>query len=85
MKQRIKYCFSIVLLFTSNLCVAQQITPTVVKVKNDTTNLLTKPPVEFIEGQITTPEQQGFTKFEIDGKIVYRKEEGSLIIEYRPN
>lgn len=34
--------------------------------------------------QILTPEQQGFTKFNENGEIFYRKESGSLIIEYKP-
>lgn len=34
--------------------------------------------------QILTPEQQGFTKYNENGEIFYRKESGSLIIEYKP-
>lgn len=38
----------------------------------------------FIEGEIPTPEEQGFEKRIIAGEEVYSKKEGQLIIEYRP-
>lgn len=34
--------------------------------------------------KIPTPEEQGFTKYDENGEIFYRKESGSLIIEYKP-
>ena len=33
---------------------------------------------------ILTPEQQGFTKYTTNGKVIYYKEQGSLKIEYTP-
>lgn len=33
---------------------------------------------------IPTPEEQGFTKFVIEGKIVYKKNIDGIIIEYKP-
>lgn len=33
---------------------------------------------------VPTPEQQGFDKFDINGKTVYMKKTGDVIIEYRP-
>lgn len=33
---------------------------------------------------IPTPEEQGFTKYELNGKIVYRKEVSGVIVEFNP-
>jgi hypothetical protein len=41
--------------------------------------------MDFIEGTIPSPEQQGFTKQNINGKDVYVKEQGQLILQYIPN
>lgn len=38
----------------------------------------------FEEGKIPTPEEQGFTKYIIDGKEVYVKESPGIRIEYQP-
>jgi len=33
---------------------------------------------------IPTPEEQGFTKFLIEGKIVYKKQVDGIIVEFQP-
>jgi hypothetical protein len=40
--------------------------------------------VEFIEGVITPPEDQGYVKREINGKAVYYKETNNIMIQYDP-
>lgn len=38
----------------------------------------------FVEGEIPSPESQGFLKKVVDGKDVYYKQEGSIYLEYQP-
>lgn len=53
-------------------------------VSNSNSGTVLTAPQTTVEPTLT-PEQQGFTKYMIDGKPVYYKKTENLIIEYKPN
>jgi len=54
-------------------------TSTVILNKKDIENIVIKSEIN------KTPEEQGYTKYTINGVIFYRKEEGQIQLEYKPN
>jgi hypothetical protein len=56
----------------------------VLPVKSASENQSSGKGLEFVEGTIPTPEDQGFTKKTVEGKEIYYKEAKGIMIEYQP-
>jgi hypothetical protein len=54
-------------------------TSTVTINKKDIENIVIKSEIN------KTPEEQGYTKYTLNGVIFYRKEEGQIKLKYKPN
>jgi hypothetical protein len=81
-----------VLLFSFILCVASLAAQSSKKDILSESLLIALPPdtskstvtMDFVEGKIPSPEDQGFQKKSVNGKEIYFKESALIQIEYQP-